>query len=117
MNAVRWNDWKINFAVVKGNITNGIREVPGWPVITHLRADPYEVMHEESMMYVRWYADNMWLFVPVQAKLKEFFATIPDYPFQEGSSLTVGGINYTSLKAMKALKMLEELNERFPINR
>ena len=59
----------------------------------------------------------MWLFVPVQAKLKEFFMTIPDSPFQEGSSLSAGGINYVSLKAMKAMKMLEELEERFPVNR
>jgi arylsulfatase len=59
----------------------------------------------------------MWLFVPVQAKLKEFFMTIPGYPFQEGSSLSAGGINYNSLKARKAMNMLEELEERFPVNR
>jgi hypothetical protein len=35
--------------------------------------------------------------------------TIPEYPFQEGSSLSAAGINYNSLKAMKAMKMLEEL--------
>ena len=58
----------------------------------------------------------MWLFVPVQAKLREFFVTLPDYPFQEGSSLSAGGINYNSLKAMKALNMLKELEERFPVN-
>ena len=57
------------------------------------------------------------LFVPVQAKLAEFFKTIPEYPFQEGSSLSAGGINYNSLKAMKALKMLEELEQRFPVGR
>jgi len=42
--------------------------------------------------------------------------TIPQYPFQEGSSLSAGGINYNSLKAMKAMDMLKELGERFPIN-
>ena len=68
------------------------------------------------MGYLRWYADNMWLFVPIQAKLKEFFVTLPQYPFQEGSSLNAAGINYNSLKAMKALKMLEKLEENFPIN-
>lgn len=59
----------------------------------------------------------MWLFVPIQAKLREFCMTIPDYPFQEGSSLSAGGINYNSLKAMKAAKMLEELEESFPVGR
>ena len=72
---------------------------------------------EGELGYLRWYADNMWLFVPVQAKLKEFFVTIPQYPFQEGSSLSAGGINYKSLKAMKAMNMLKELEERFPVGR
>jgi hypothetical protein len=53
--------------------------------------------------------------VPIQAKLKEFFVTIPQFPFQEGSTLSAGNINYNSLKAMKALKMLEEIGERFPV--
>ena len=43
--------------------------------------------------------------------------TIPQYPFQEGSSLNASGINYNTLKAMKAMKMLEELEERFPVGR
>ncbi|MEM6675002.1 MAG: arylsulfatase [Planctomycetota bacterium] len=118
LNAIRWDDWKVHFAVIKGNIATGERIVTNWPLIVNLRADPYEEMHEEGEMgYLRWYGDNMWLFVPVQAKLREFFTTIPDFPFQEGSSLTAGGINYTSLKAMKALQMLDELEERFPTGR
>jgi arylsulfatase A-like enzyme len=116
LNAVRWNDWKVHFATFEGDIATGVREVSNWPLLINLRADPYEEMWEESSMYIRWYADNMWLFVPIQAKLKEFFVTLPQYPFQEGSSLNAAGINYNSLKAMKALKMLEKLEENFPIN-
>jgi arylsulfatase len=59
----------------------------------------------------------MWLFVPIQAKLQEFFATLPQFPFQEGNSLTAGNINYNSLKAMKALEMLKEIEDRFPVPR
>ncbi len=51
----------------------------------------------------------MWIFVPVQGLIKEFLVTIPDYPFQEGSSLNAAGINYQTLKAMDALKRLKEL--------
>jgi arylsulfatase len=116
LNAVRWNDWKVHFATFEGDIATGVREVSNWPLLINLRADPYEEMWKESSMYIRWYADNMWLFVPIQAKLKEFFVTLPQYPFQEGSSLNAAGINYNSLKAMKALKMLEKLEENFPIN-
>ena len=45
-------------------------------------------------------------------KLKEFFVTIPQYPFQEGMALNAGNINYNSLKAMQALKKLEVLIEK-----
>jgi len=109
LNAVRWNDWKVNFASIDGNIATGTRKVTSWPLIVNLRADPYEAMPFESGMYIRWYADNIWLFVPVQQKLKEFLSTIPDYPFQEGSSLNAAGINYQTLKAAAALKRLKEI--------
>ena len=68
----------------------------------------------ESGMYIRWYADNIWLFVPVQQKLKEFLSSIPDYPFQEGSSLNAAGINYQTLKAAAALKRLKEIESLSP---
>jgi len=90
-----------------GNITNAVREIPGWPVLINLRADPYELAPHESGMYLRWYADNMWLFVPIQQQIAEFLKTIPDYPFQEGQDLNAAGINYRSLKAMQILNNLE----------
>jgi arylsulfatase len=108
LDAVRWEDWKVNFNVIEGNIATGIRTSPNWPVITNLKADPYEVMHEHSNMYIRWYADNMWLFVPIQAKIKGFLGSLEGYPFQAGSSLSASGINYRSLKAMKVLQELEK---------
>jgi arylsulfatase A-like enzyme len=118
LNAIRWNDWKIHFAIIEGNIATGERIVTNWPLIINLKADPYEEMHEEADMgYLKWFADNMWLFVPVQAELKKFFLTIPNYPFQEGSNLSAGNINYGTLKAMKAMKMLDHLEKRFPVSR
>ena len=50
----------------------------------------------------------MWAFVPAQGYIKKFLSTIPEYPFQEGSSLNAAGINYNTLKAA-ALKRLQEL--------
>jgi arylsulfatase len=114
LNAVRWNDWKIHFAVLRGNIATGTRDVTGWPTIINLRADPYEKGPEESGMYIRWYADNMWLFVPVQQKIKEFFTDFDQYPSQAGSSLNAAGINYQTLRAMEALKRLKELENVTP---
>lgn len=114
LNAVRWNDWKVHFAVTNGNIATAVRDVPGWPVIVNLRADPYEKAPHESGLYLRWYADNIWLFVPVQQKLGAFLKTLPEYPFQQGSSLNAAGINYDSLKAMQAMKRLKELESLAP---
>ena len=108
LNAIRWNDWKLSFAITEGNIATGTRTIPGWPIITNLRADPFESASHESGMYLRWYADNLWLFVPVQEKLKTFLKTIPAYPFQSGASLNAAGINYQTLKAAEVLKRLEE---------
>ena len=109
LNAIRWNDWKVSFALEQGNIATATRDVTGWPEIVNLRADPYEKAPRESGMYIRWYADNIWLFVPVQKKLKEFLVTLPEYPFQQGSSLNAANINYNSLQAMQAMKRLHQL--------
>ena len=56
------------------------RKVTSFALIVNLRADPYERMPFESMMYIRWYPDNIWLFVPVGGKLKEFMGSISGYP-------------------------------------
>jgi arylsulfatase len=111
LNAIRVQNWKIHFAVQRGNIATGTREVTGWPLIVNLRADPYEKgPNEADLGYLRWYGDNMWAFVPAQGYIKKFLATIPDYPFQEGASLNAAGINYTTLKAAAALKKLKEVD-------
>jgi arylsulfatase len=109
LNAVRWNDWKVNFAMVDGDIATGTRKVTGWPIIVNLRADPYEKMPFESANYLRWYGDNIWLFVPVQQKLRDFFTDFERYPYQAGSSLNAAGINYQTLKVMEGLKRLQQL--------
>lgn len=114
LNAVRWNDWKVNFAMIDGNIATGTRKVTGWPIIVNLRADPYEKMPFESGSYIRWYADNIWLFVPIQQKIKEFFTDFEKYPYQAGSGLNAAGINYQTLKVMEAMKRLQHLESLTP---
>ncbi len=114
LNAVRWNDWKVHFAQLEGNITDAQRIETSWPTVIHLKADPYEHAWEHSGMYLRWMADNMWLFVPIQDEIQKFLSSMKDYPFQEGQALNAGGINYQSLKA---LQILQELGEKGLIER
>jgi len=108
LNAVRWDDWKIHFAILEGNITDAMRFETAWPKVINLKADPYEHAWEESEMYLRWMADNMWLFVPVQEEIQKFLATMADYPFQEGMALNAGNINYNTLKAQNILQLIRE---------
>jgi arylsulfatase len=118
LNAVRYDDWKINFAGVYGNIATGERRTTNWPMIVNLKADPYEQMpFEGEMGYMRWYAENMWLFVPVQSVVQEFIATIDGYPFQPGSTLNASGINYQSLRAAGAIERLGQLETLMPPGR
>jgi arylsulfatase len=114
LNAVRWHEWKIHFAVLQGNIATGMRVAPPWPTIVNLHADPFERAPNESAMYMRWYGDLMWLFVPVQQKLKEFFSDFMKYPYQTGSSLTVSNINYQTLRMAEAMKRLNQVEELHP---
>ena len=114
LNAVRWNDWKLSFAIAHGNIATAVRETPAWALIANLRMDPYERGLEEGGGAVEFLARNMWLLVPIQGKIKEFFSDFAKYPYQMGSSLNAAGINYGLLRQNEALKRLKELESLKP---
>ena len=42
LNAVRYDDWKVSFAINEGAINTAYRKTPAWPLIVNLRADPFE---------------------------------------------------------------------------
>jgi arylsulfatase len=51
----------------------------------------------------------MWLMVPAQGFVRDFFMTIGDYPFQAGGSLSAANIGYHTLERQKAMSNLKEL--------
>jgi arylsulfatase A-like enzyme len=115
LNAIRWNDWKLSFAIAShGNIATATRETPSWALITNLRMDPYERGMEEGGGAMEFLGRNMWLLVPIQAKIKEFFSDFNEYPFQTGSTLNASGINYAWLQQQAALQRLNELEGLAP---
>ncbi|WFU01317.1 arylsulfatase [Rhizobium sp. CB3171] len=114
LNAIRWNDWKLSFAVAHGNIATGVRETPAWALIANLRMDPYERGLEEGGGAIEFLARNIWLLVPIQGKIKEFFADFDQFPSQSGSSLNAGEINYAMLRQQAAMKRLSELESLMP---
>ncbi|MGH9938834.1 MAG: sulfatase-like hydrolase/transferase, partial [Blastocatellia bacterium] len=103
LNAVRYEDWKIHFTVLKGDITQAIREKPAWPLVINLRADPYEKAALESKMYVKWYAENtMWTFVPIQNFVGEFLKSFKAFPPERGSSLSIDDVLVTAQEQAKS---------------
>jgi arylsulfatase len=40
-------------------------------------------------MYIRWFADNMWTFVPAQTITGEFLESFVEFPPVKGSSLGI----------------------------
>ncbi len=115
LNAIRWNDWKLSFATASpGNIATATREVPSWALITNLRMDPYERGLEEGGGGIDFLARNIWLLVPIQGKIREFFADFDQFPYQTGSALNAGGINYGWLQQQAALKRLNQLERLMP---
>ena len=87
----------IILAIMEGAINEAYRKTPSWPLVITLRQDPFEVT-PDAALYTRWYADQMWLFVPAQAYVGQFLATFKDYP----PSQAVG-----SLSVEKVLKQLQ----------
>jgi arylsulfatase len=76
---------------MEGAINEAYRKTPSWPILFNLRADPFEVSHE-SALYIRWFADQMWTFVPAQAIAAEFLETFKEFPPVQGSSLSIDNV-------------------------
>jgi arylsulfatase len=110
LNAIRYADWKVSFAInSEGNIATSTRETPAWAMITNLRMDPYERGIKEGGQALQFFAQQMWLLVPIGGKVKEFFSDFEDFPYQAGSSLNAGGINYGTLRQREALERLKKV--------
>jgi arylsulfatase len=110
LNALRYGDWKVSFAINShGNIATATRETPSWATITNLRMDPYERGMDEGGEALKFFGQQMWLLVPVQNRLKEFFSDFEDFPYQVGTSLNAANIGYGLLRQREALKRLKDV--------
>lgn len=115
LNALRFQDWKLSFAIqAHGNIATGSRTTTNWAMITNLRMDPYERGLEDGGGAIDFLARQMWLIVPVMGAIKTFFSDFTEYPYQAGSALNAGSINYGLLKQADALKRLKQVESLHP---
>ena len=83
-NAMRWNDWKIHFAFQMEGWA-GPREALNFPRVINLRTDPYETSID-SGMYTRFFADQLWLFVPTQVEVGKWLMTFREYPPRQATA-------------------------------
>ncbi|NUO47670.1 MAG: arylsulfatase [Polyangiaceae bacterium] len=114
LNAVRYDDWKVSFAVQHGNIATGTRAVTAWAGICNLRMDPYERGNDEGGESLKFFAQQMWLLVPIGNLVRRFFSDFEKYPYQEGTSLNAGNINYVMVRTKEALQRLGQLETLHP---
>jgi len=97
--AVRYDDWKISFKTVIGNLFTGHPTSTNAPLVTNLRMDPWERYQSEGMFYGRWWGENMWTFLPATVFVGQFLETFKEYPPSAPPS---------SFGVEDALKALEE---------
>jgi arylsulfatase A-like enzyme len=90
MMAMRYDDWKISFKTIKGNLFTGSPETTQAPIVTNLRQDPWERYQDESMNYGKWWGEKLWTMVPATVIVSQFLETFKEYPpSQKSGGLTV----------------------------
>ena len=90
LTAVRYNDWKLSFKTIKGNLFTGTEESTNVPLVTNLRMDPWEKYPDQSMLYGRWWGEKLWTMVPAVTIVGEFLQTFREYPpSQIGGSISI----------------------------
>jgi arylsulfatase A-like enzyme len=88
--AMRYDDWKVSFKTIKGNLFTGQVESTTAPIVTNLRQDPWERYQVESMNYGRWWGEKLWTMVPAVQIVGGFLQSFKEYPpSQESGGLTV----------------------------
>jgi arylsulfatase len=98
LTAVRYDDWKITFKTVKGNLFTGTEESTNVPWVTNLRQDPWKRYQDQSIMYARWWGYKLWALVPSAAIVGRFLQTFKEYPPSQASG---------TFDIEKALQMIE----------
>jgi arylsulfatase len=84
LTALPYDNWKAVFAQQRSPGTLAARSEPfvhtRVPWLYNLRTDPFERADITSNTYWDWYLDHAFLLLPAQTVVKEFLATLKDYP-------------------------------------
>jgi arylsulfatase len=77
---LRYNDWKISFKTIKGNLFTGTEESTNVPLVTNLREDPWERYQKQSMLHDKWWGQQLWTMVLSVVIVGQFLQTFKEYP-------------------------------------
>ncbi|MFK8049095.1 MAG: arylsulfatase [Halioglobus sp.] len=103
-NAMRWNDWKVHFGwSMEG--WGGPREALNFPRVVNLRTDPYEESLD-SGMYSRFFADQLWLFVPAQQEVGKWLGTFREFPPRQATA------SFTIDNMMQGMQQMLQMRAR-----
>ena len=99
LTALRYDAWKVSFKTIQGNLFTGKEDSTNVPLVTNLRADPWERYQTESLLYGRWWGDKLWTLIPAVQIVGQFLVTFKEYPPSQVS----GSISVTRfLEAIQA---------------
>ena len=102
LNALRYDDWKITFQMIEGNMFNGRLVSPNMPSVVNLREDPFERYPTESLMYMEWMSAKGWAFLPAQGIVGQFLQSFQEFPpSQKPGSFGIG-------KALEAIQVASQ---------
>ena len=105
-NAIRWNDWKIHFAFQMEG-WSGPREALNFPRVVNLRTDPYETSLDSSL-YARFFADQLWLFVPTQQEVGKWLMTFREFPPRQATA------SFTIDRMMQQMQQMLQMRSGAP---
>jgi arylsulfatase A-like enzyme len=97
--AIRYNAWKVSFKTIQGNLFTGNETTTNVPLVTNLRADPWERYQSEGMLYGRWWGEKLWAMMPAVGIVGQFLQTFKDFPPSQVSG---------SMSVEKALAQLQD---------
>jgi arylsulfatase len=80
LHALRYDDWKISFKSLNGNLLTGRVVEYNVPLVVNLRQDPFERFPDEAPGHQRWWAEKLWTLLPAVAITGQYLATFEKYP-------------------------------------
>jgi arylsulfatase A-like enzyme len=103
LGAIRIGDYKYRFIDQPGGWLGGTVK-PDFPILTNLRADPFErAGMGKSMNYYNWYAYEFWRYVFVQDVVAQFGQSFVEFPpMQKPASFNLEAVKEQILAAIKS---------------